>query len=301
MTTPNPIQQVTVCGGGVLGAQIAFQTAFHGYPVVVYDIDDAALQRSRELVARLPAAYRRDLHADEAALQAALERLSYQSDLALAVQQADLVIEAIPENLQIKNDFYARLGQLAPAKTLFASNSSTLLPSDMMDATGRPEQFLALHFANQIWVRNVVEVMSSPRTSAASYEAAVAFGRSIGMIPIQLHKEQRGYVLNSLLVPLLNAALGLWATDVADPATIDRTWMRSTGAPLGPMGVLDQIGLRTPIQIMTPKAEAGDALSQQIITRLRAMVEEGRLGVESGRGFYEYPRPAYRDPDFFTP
>jgi 3-hydroxyacyl-CoA dehydrogenase len=228
--------QVTVLGAGVLGAQISFQIAYSGFEVTTYDISDAALKQARKRFDGIAAAYPTEVAgATEAAVQETIERIRFTSELASAVQGADLVIEAVPENLKLKRDVFARIAAFAPPAAVVVTNSSTLLPSDLMDSTGRPDRFLALHFANHIWVNNIAEVMGSPKTDPRVYERVVAFAKDIGMVPIELHKEQPGYIVNSLLGPLLLAAAGLLLRGVADPATIDTTWRIATGAPKGPL------------------------------------------------------------------
>ncbi len=294
------IQRVMVAGSGVLGSQIAFQTAYRGYSAVVYDIDDEALQKGRNRMEELAARYERDLGASPASLAEAHGRVSFLSDLAQAVEYADLVIEAIPEILSIKKAFYQRLGQMAPEHTIFATNSSTLVPSQMAVATGRPDRFVALHFANEIWKHNTAEVMPHADTSPAVFDAVVAFAKCIGMVTLPIHKEQPGYILNSLLVPLLDAAQKLWFNGAADVETIDKTWMVATGAPQGPFAILDVVGLNTVYNIAMAKAEAsGNPLYGQIAERLKHdFIDQGKMGLQSGEGFYRYPHPAFRDPNF---
>ncbi len=221
---------VTVLGAGVLGTQIALQTARHGVPVVVYDISDDAVAAGRERLAGIVEQYLGDVGEDARPdAEAAVARIDFATDLAQAVAAADLVIEAVPERLDLKRDVYARLAEVAPADTVFATNSSTLLPSAIADATGRPDRFLALHFANHVWRQNTAEVMGTEQTDPAVFERVATFAEEIGMVPIRLHKEQPGYVLNSLLVPLLDAAAGLVLRGVADPETVDTTWRIGTG------------------------------------------------------------------------
>ena len=201
------IKKVTVLGTGVLGSQIAYQTAFHGFEVTAWDIDDAAVAAAHTRFAGLAATYDAEVDgAKDGKSAAALERITVTSDLADAVKDADLVIEAVPENPAIKTDTWTKVGELAPEKTIFATNTSTLLPSSFMEATGRPEKFLALHYANRIWAMNTAEIMGTSKTDAAVFDTVVEFATEQGMVPIPLKKEQPGYVLNSLLVPLLNAA-----------------------------------------------------------------------------------------------
>jgi len=280
------IRKVTVLGAGVLGSQIAFQTAFTGFDVTSYDIDDKALDAARGRFEGLVDTYRQDVPgADDGSAAATLDRLTLTSDLDAAVADADLVIEAIPEILSLKQDTYRRIGAAAPERTIFATNSSTLLPSDLAEATGRPDRFLALHFANRVWRFNTAEVMGTEQTDPAVFRTVVEFATEIGMVPIELHKEKSGYVLNSLLVPFLNAAAALAAGGYAEPADVDKTWKIATGAPMGPFQIFDIIGLTTPYNIMAH----GDEAAQKLAVWLKEnYIDKGKLGVASGEGFYRY-------------
>lgn len=282
----NSIKKVTVLGTGVLGSQIAFQSAFKGFTVTAYDINDKVLEAAKDRFAKLAETYANEVSdACDGKAKEALSRLTLTSDLKDAVADADLVIEAIPEILDLKRDTYQKLGELAPAKTIFATNSSTLLPSDLKDSTGRPDKFLALHFANRVWQFNTAEIMGTTDTDPAVFAAVVEFAKAIGMVPIELHKEKAGYVLNSLLVPFLNAAAELAAGGYADPSAVDDTWRIATGAPVGPFQIYDIIGLTTPYNIMAN----GDAEAQKLAAWLKEnYIDKGKLGVATGEGFYKY-------------
>ncbi|MFJ7738073.1 3-hydroxyacyl-CoA dehydrogenase [Lysinibacillus sp. NPDC097287] len=293
-------KNITVAGSGVLGSQIAYQTAFKGFAVTVYDINDDALKIAQDRITKLKPLYQQDLGATQEHVDAAYERITFKSDLADAVANADLVIEAIPEVVQIKTDFYTTLGKVAPAKTIFATNSSTLLPSQFAEATGRPAKFLALHFANTIWKNNTAEIMKHPGTDAQVFEDVIEFSRAIGMVPLPLHKEQPGYILNSLLVPFLDAAEMLLMKEVSDHETIDKTWMIGTGAPLGPFAILDIVGINTAHNIVSAKAAAtGDDNMKKLANLLKTeYIDKGKLGQATGEGFYKYPNPNFAKPDF---
>ncbi|WP_067715104.1 3-hydroxyacyl-CoA dehydrogenase [Nocardia yamanashiensis] len=281
------IRKVTVLGTGVLGSQIAYQTAFHGFDVTAYDISDEALSAARKRFEGLAAAYKNDHMpgADDKA-DAVAAGIALTTDLGAAVKDADLVIEAVPEVLSLKQETYRKLGELAPERTIFATNSSTLLPSAMKDFTGRPDRFLALHFANQVWKMNTAEVMGTPDTDPAVFQAVVDFAQAIGMVPIELHKEKAGYVLNSLLVPLLNAGMALAAGGYAEPDAVDKTWRIGTGAPMGPFQILDVIGLTTPYNIL---ANSPDPAAAPLAAWLKAnYIDQGKLGIATGEGFYKY-------------
>lgn len=279
--------RVTVLGAGVLGAQIAAQTAIHGFTVTVYDIDDDALAAARKRLDGIASAYTQEVAgADAAAVRSAVEGMTLTADLAAAVAEADLVIEAVPELIELKREVWAQVGAAAPERTVFATNSSALLPSAIAEATGRPDRFLALHFANHIWQQNTAEIMGHPGTDPEVFERVAAFAEAIGMVPIRLHKEQPGYVLNSLLIPLLSSAAGLLITGVADAPTIDATWRIATGAPAGPFQIFDVIGLRTAYAM---SSSAHDEGSQAFAGFLKQhYLDQGKLGVESGEGFYSY-------------
>ncbi|WP_158963431.1 3-hydroxyacyl-CoA dehydrogenase [Myroides fluvii] len=294
------IKHVTVAGSGVLGYQIAFQTAFHGFNVTVYDINDEAIAKAKAKFDPLSERYKADLGATPAQIEQTRANLSYSSDLKIATAAADLVIEAVPESLKIKISFYQQLAAVAPAHTLFATNSSTLLPSQFAEATQRPKQFVALHFANEIWTHNTAEIMGHPQTDPQTFDQVVAFAKAIGMITLPLHKEQPGYILNSLLVPFLDAATNLLVNEVSDAHTIDKTWMAATGAPTGPFGILDIVGITTAYNINKMAADATqDPLKIKTVEYLKKeFIDTNKLGVGTGEGFYTYPNPAYLDKDF---
>ncbi|AVF46721.1 3-hydroxybutyryl-CoA dehydrogenase [Elizabethkingia anophelis] len=293
-------KNITVAGSGVLGYQIAFQTAFHGFHVTVYDINDEVLEKAKTKFSILSEAYKTDLGATPEQLDAAFKNLKYTADLAEAVKDADLLIEAVPESPEIKIDFYEKLRSVAPEKTIFATNSSTMLPSQFAESTGRPEKFLALHFANEIWKHNTAEIMGHPGTDKNIFNDIVAFSKAIGMVALPLQKEQPGYIVNSLLVPLLSAATNLLVNEVADAETIDKTWMVATGAPTGPFGILDIVGITTAYNINKMAADAtNDPLKIKTVEYLKTnFIDKNKLGVSTGEGFYTYPNPAYKKDDF---
>ncbi|MFC0300884.1 3-hydroxyacyl-CoA dehydrogenase [Virgibacillus soli] len=293
-------KNITIAGSGVLGSQIAFQTAFKGFNVSVYDINNEAIGKAKERITSLKARYQEDLEASIKEVNNAYDRITFYTNLEEAVADADLVIEAIPEVIDIKTNFYKELAKVAPDKTVFATNSSTLLPSQFAEVTGRPEKFLALHFANEIWKNNTGEVMKHPGTNMKYFDEVIAFAKAIGMVPLPLYKEQPGYILNSLLVPLLDAAQSLLVKEVSDVETIDKTWMIGTGAPLGPFAILDVVGITTAYNITLAKAKAtGNPEYQKVADVLKKeYIDKGKLGRETGEGFYKYPNPNFMKPDF---
>lgn len=292
------IKNVVVAGAGVLGSQIAFQIARSGYPVKIWN---RHTDRAEKRLAAIKKPFISEMNASEAEYQAAMGNIvNISSDLAATVADADLVVESVSESVEIKKAFYRELCPLLPEKTIITSNSSTFVPSELVDFTDRPDKFAHMHFANHIWKHNVAEIVGNPQTSPAVIDDLVDFARSIKMVPIFLKKEQHGYIMNALLVPLLNAAMALWANGVADPHTIDKDWMLSNGAPLGPFMIQDIVGLRTTYAVVQNQyQQTHNELFKKIADKLKPMIEAGHTGVEAGQGFYHYPNPEYQDPDFF--
>lgn len=309
------IKNVTVAGGGVLGSQIAFQSAYKGFNVKVWLRSEGSIDRAKpkferwknvylqtlEAMKTNPAAYARGLadspelsdeqiEALKAQVEKAAESIVLTTSYDEAFGDADLVIEAIAEEPKQKIALYTEMQKHLPEHTIVCTNSSTMLPSQFAEYTGRPEKYLALHFANEIWKNNTAEVMGHPGTDPAVYEQVAEFAGKIGMIALRLKKEQPGYILNSMLVPFLTAAESLLANGVADPETIDKTWMLATGAPVGPFRILDIVGLVTAynIVIMNPQASDPETTPGKIAATLKKYIDEGKTGVNAGEGFYKY-------------
>lgn len=311
-------KKIVVAGGGVLGSQIAYQSAYKGLDVTIWLRSPESIGRTQPKLDRLHLIYADTLskmntpegqspfvwcnglserksfnyEAAAAANEKAPHKIVLELDMAKAFEDADLVIEALAEDPQSKIEFYQKAAPLLPEKTVIATNSSTLLPSMFASYTGRPEKYLAMHFANNIWRGNTAEIMGHAGTGQKYYDEVVEFAKEIGMVPLLLKKEQPGYILNTLLVPLLNSGLYLWATGVSDPATIDLTWRLATGAPYGPFQILDTVGVTTAYNIVAMRPDAKDpaSVSGIIASKLKQMIDEGKLGVNAGEGFYKYKK-----------
>lgn len=293
------INNIMVAGSGVLGSQIAFQSAVHGFGVHVYDINEVAIEAAKERFDVLKERYKADLGLTDEVLNEAYNRIVFFTSIEEAVGEVQLVIEAVPELLDIKQKFYEELSEKASDEIIFASNSSTLIPSQIKQFVKKPERYVHLHFANEIWKFNIAEIMKHEGTEEFVFDRTIEFAKEIGMVPIPIYKEQPGYVLNSLLVPFLNSAQYMVVNGVADPHTIDKTWMISTGAPMGPFAILDIVGINTPYNLSKAAAVAGDKEAEKIAAFLKEnFIDKNKLGVQSGAGFYTYPNPAYKEADF---
>ncbi|MDQ1241641.1 MAG: 3-hydroxyacyl-CoA dehydrogenase [Pseudomonadota bacterium] len=301
--TKSKLNRVTVLGAGVLGGQIAWHSAFKGKAVVVYDPFPEAIAKVRvahEMYARI---YSAELGASDADLEATRSRVTYSDQLEPSVAKADLVIEAVPEVPEIKTRVYQQMAALLPPHTIIATNSSTLLPRDFAEATGRPEKYCALHFANLIWALNLVEIMAHPGTSRETLTAATLFAIEIGQVPIAVQKEQNGYVLNTWFVATLTAAMSLVVNGVSTPEDVDRTYMiANRGCAMGPCGLLDMVGMKTAYDVSSYWGTLNDdaqMLKNAAYVKER-FLDKGLQGLMGGEGFYKYPNPAYAAPDFLA-
>ena len=309
------IKKVVVAGGGVLGSQIALQSAYCGFDVTIWLRSEESIERAKPKLERFKNIYVDTLEKMKTDANAYCRGLSKKTDLSdseidelkqnaedaynniilttsydEAASGADLIIEAIAENPEQKIAFYQELAKHMDEETILVTNSSTLLPSMFAEYTGRPEKYLSLHFANTIWENNTAEVMGHPGTNQKYYDEVAQFAEDINMIPLKLKKEQPGYILNSLLVPFLSAAEALLANDVADHETIDKTWILATGAPAGPFHILDIVGLTTAynIIIMNPEAQDSNTTPGKIAKMLKEKIDAGKTGINAGEGFYKY-------------
>mmetsp|Transcript_52179 Transcript_52179/g.151629 ORF Transcript_52179/g.151629 Transcript_52179/m.151629 type:complete len:380 (+) Transcript_52179:43-1182(+) len=323
-----PIRKVVVVGAGTLGSQVAFQTAVSGFDVTILDVSEGALSACRDAHARFARLFvagsgasqargwrgPEAMHSSaQAAADAALAHLSYTTDAGAACKDCDLISENVPEVPVIKGATYTNLQAHAPERAIFTTNSSTLLPSDFAHLTGRPERFLALHFANDIWNMNVGEVMPHAGTDPAVCQRVLEFAKEIHMVPIQIDKETNGYVMNSMIVPWINSAQWLVTSGVATAEDVDRTWMIiNPGTKRGPMAVMDLIGLET---VRTVMAHWGEVLKEETVGKqmqanavwLEAKVKAGHVGIKNGnplidsaQGHYSYPDPAFMHDDFLS-
>ncbi len=284
-----------VVGAGTMGTQIALQSAVHGYTVYMIDLDrqileEASLRHLDELRARFD---RGEISDDEAA--ATMDRLRFSTAMR-GLPEPDLVIEAVVEDLGVKRDIFARLDAICPAPTIFATNSSSIKVSAIESATRRPDRVLNLHFYNPVWQRPLVELMRGSATSDETIATARAFARSIGVTPLLVLKESTGFLFNRVWRAIKKECLRLVDAGVASFEDVDRAWMIAFDQPMGPFAIMDRIGLDVVRDIeMTYYKESGDP-SDAPPKLLLDMIEEGALGIKTGKGFYRYPHPAYEDP-----
>ncbi len=241
------IKKVVVAGGGVLGSQIAFQAAYCGFDVTIWLRSEASIGRTRPKLDNLKKMYTDTINlmatkegqtpqnwamgiADFdtfdkeeclAKVEKAYDSIKLELDMKKAVEDCDLVIESMAEDSEQKIQFYKKLAPLMTEKTILVTNSSTLLPSKFAKYTGRPEKYLSLHFANFIWKNNTAEIMAQPKTDGKYFDIIMQFAKDIRMVALPVKKEKSGYLLNSMLVPLLCSGMDLFVNGISDPESID--------------------------------------------------------------------------------
>lgn len=288
------IQNVAILGAGTLGTRVALQAALSGYQVSIQDLSLDTLEKSKKLMGKIIRHLAEASGLDAEAGQLAISGITFTTDAGTAVADADLINESVTEDVGIKKEVWATIGKLAPAKTIFTTNTSFLLPSYFAEVSGRPSQFCALHF-HDVFYAKVVDIMPHPGTDPALIDLLMDFGRSLEQVPVLVRKENHGYIFNSMLMAFIGAAGKLLTNGIADIEDIDRSWMVNFHMPSGPFGILDTIGLDTAwhvVHVMPDKA------SQAFANLLESYINQGFLGEKTGRGFYTYPNPAYKHPSF---
>ena len=310
------MKNITILGGGVLGSQIAFQTSYSGYNVTIYLRSKESIKRCKKKLEEVKNSYieainimkkNKDINKWSLGIEdfdnfnaskclkkvnMVIDEIKLELNLDKALKDTDLVIESMSEDFNAKKEIYESIKDKLDDKTIIVTNSSTMLPSKLAKYTGRSDKFLALHFANSIWKNNIVEVMRHDKTSEYAFNEVIDFAKSIRMIPLPLNKEKSGYLLNSMLIPLLFSGLDLLVNGISDVKSIDTAWKRGTGSPKGPFEILDTVGLKTAYNIVLMYVKIPKFLAPYNFKRMESLlkkyIEEGKLGKSSGEGFYKY-------------
>ena len=292
------IKNVLIAGSGTMGQQIGFQCALHDCNVVLYDVKEEFLEKAMERINRIAARMLREGRITQEKALAAISRIKTSVDMEESAKDADLVSESVPEDPELKGKVFGQLNALCPVRTIFTTNTSTLLPSMFAQATGRPEKFLAYHF-HDIRMTNVVDVMPHPGTSPEVVQLVKEFAEKTGLAPIVLHKESTGYVFNYMFAGLFDNALTLASNDIAAVEDIDRVWMGIMRMLIGPFGLMDSVGLDTVWHVTSFWAKnTGDPVKIKNTEFVKKYVDRGDLGQKTRKGFYTYPNPFFTSPDF---
>jgi len=282
----NGIRSVGVVGAGLMGAGIAQATASAGFDTILRDVDEGALRRARAGMEKSTAKFVEKGQLTAAHREAALARVRTTTSLG-DMSGVDLVIEAVPEDAAIKIELFQELDSLCSRATAFASNTSSISIGVLAAGSGRPDRFVGLHFFNPVPLMPLVEVIRGARTSAETYAAALEFVRHLGKETVEA-RDVPGFVVNLLLVPFLLDAVRALERGVASIVDIDRGMVLGCGHPMGPLTLLDFVGLDTVVRIGEIMRSGYGEERYAAPSLLKRMVAAGSLGRKSGRGFYDY-------------
>ena len=282
------MKKIVVIGGGTMGLDIAQTFAKKGYDVVVRDINDAIIQASE---ARLNKGLDKLVSKgklDEAGKKAITDKMTFTTDLNLAAD-ADLVVEAAIENLDIKKSIFAELDKICKPETILASNTSSISITAIAAATQRPDKFIGMHFFNPATVMKLVEVIRGANTSDETYKAIYDLSVEIGKEPVEVN-EAPGFVVNKILIPMINEACDLLYTGVATAEGIDTAMKLGANHPMGPLALGDLVGLDVCLAIMDTLYNETHDPKYRASLLMRKMVRAGHLGRKTGKGFFDYTK-----------
>jgi 3-hydroxybutyryl-CoA dehydrogenase len=282
----NQIKTVGVAGSGTMGAGIAIVAARAGFQTIVFDTQQAALDRARKQTEGFFAksVERKKLTQPQVdTMLANLTGTTRIGDLAAC----DIVIEAVFENLKVKHDVLAQLNKVCPPQTIFASNTSTLSISEIAAGSGRDENVVGMHFCLPAQLMKLIEMSPGLRTSDETFNTAWDFAKAMGQIPVKT-KDNPGFILNYFLVPFNNDAIRLVESGVAAPADIDRAIKTGLGYPMGPLELLDLVGLDTHLLVAEALYSSTHEPRAAVPALVKRMIAAGQLGRKTGQGFYAY-------------
>jgi 3-hydroxybutyryl-CoA dehydrogenase len=275
------IKNVGIVGAGFTGKQIAAQTALHDFVVNVYDIDPEVLEGAEKYISGV---LKRKNKIES------IQNVSYYSNLDKALEDVDLVIEAVPENLELKKKIFSQIDNIAPIHTIIGTNSSSYPVSKIESAVKRKDKVLNLHFYPPIPMRPMVDIMAGSETSQETFEKGKQWISDIKCEPLVVKKECLGFVFNRIWHAVKKECLKIWDGGHADIETVDTAWKIFTGMKMGPFTMMDGIGLDVTYAVeMSYYEESGDP-SDKPPDALKKLVENGDLGLKTGKGFYTFRR-----------
>jgi 3-hydroxybutyryl-CoA dehydrogenase len=286
MSVVSSIESVAVVGGGFMGSGIAESVSVAGLPVVVREIDEAAVDATRARIERSLFRAVKGGKLDQGDSEAALERISFTTEVE-AVRSADLVVEAVPESEELKLGVIRAIGAAAREDAIIASNTSSIPIAQLAQAVTNPERVVGLHFFSPVPVMSLVEIVVALDTSAETVAAARVFADRIGKQAIET-KDRSGFIVNMLLVPYLMAAVRMFEEGFATREDIDIGMKLGCGHPMGPLTLCDFIGLDVLYAVCDSLYDEFKRDEYAPPPLLKRMIASGRLGRKSGRGFYEY-------------
>ncbi len=290
MTEPSivNINKILVVGAGAMGSQIGMVCAISGYDVAVQDIDPDMLEKAKkELEGRMSRNVEKE-RMTQNEVEKAFGRMTFTEDLESAASEADYVIEAAVEKLDVKRELFAKLDEAAPEHAILATNSSTIVGSRVADATNRPDKVCNMHFFNPALIMKCVEIVRGPETSDATVDTTVELARRIGKAPVILEKEISGFVANRILHALRDEAISLHEGGYASFEDIDVACKTALGHPMGPFELMDLTGIDISYYVRQARYEETGDPADKPRKSIAEKFEKGELGRKTGKGFYEY-------------
>ena len=285
--TTMSIEKIAVIGAGTMGNGIAHVAAQAGKDVRLLDVSADLLQKAVATIGKNLDRQIKKGTLDESAKDAILGRIATGTDLAAGVADADLVVEAVPEKIELKNTIFRTMDEAAPEGAILATNTSSISITEIAAATGRPGQVIGMHFMNPVPVMQLVEIIRGLATTDETTAAVVALAKELGKTPVEVN-DFPGFVSNRVLLPMINEAVTALMEGVADVEAIDTVMKLGMNHPMGPLALADLIGLDTCLNILEVlHRELGDDRYRPS-PLMRKYVAAGWLGRKSGRGFYAY-------------
>ncbi|MFJ7929218.1 3-hydroxyacyl-CoA dehydrogenase family protein [Peribacillus sp. NPDC096448] len=293
--TNKQIQSITVIGAGQMGHQIAMLAALGGYETILQDVQENALNTAKEKLDVILTKWVQKGKLSEDRKLAAFSRLQYTTDLEKAASGADLIIEAVVEKLDVKQEVFAKLEELAPAETIFATNSSTIVNSLIASVTNRPDKFLNMHFFFPPLVMDCVEVVMSDQTSEETAKLAMEVTENMNRTGVLLRREISGFVANRILGALQREALYLYEEGIVDYKDIDLICRKALGHPIGPFELMDLSGIDVGYFVMQQRYNETGNPEDKPNACIEEKVNKGHLGRKTGKGWYDYPNPGVKN------
>lgn len=290
------IKNILILGCGTLGLRVALQCAISGYNTCVYDISEENLIGAKKNQEKILQSLIREKKVSASEQESIMSRIRFTTNAIDAAKNVDFVNESVTENVPIKKQVWKQFGQLCPPHAVFTTNSSFLLPSQFSEESGRANQFCAFHF-HDVFTAKVVDIMPHKGTEQWVTELLYDLGVKLQQIPVHIKNETNGYLFNFMLMSILTSAGSLLAKDAGTIQDIDRSFMGNFRLPLGPFGMIDQVGLDTALHIANNKGKEGEDFA----AILKPLVDQNKLGIKTGEGFYQYPNPEYSQSDFLMP
>lgn len=281
------VKKPFIVGAGIMGSGIGQLCAQQGYDVTVTDISDEIIDKAK---AKITKGLQRRIEKGKISqedMDSILSRINWVTGLEMAAD-SDFVIEAILENVDLKKEIFQKLDALCPAESIIATNTTALSVSEIASATSRPDKIIGMHFFNPAVIMKLVEIIRGDQTSDETVEATKAFAEKLGKVPVVTFKEAPAGIVSRVLAGLLNEAAVVYADGIASPQDIDEAMKLGAGLPMGPLALIDMIGLDIHLAKMETLYQKLNDERYKPPDIIKQMVAEGKLGKKSGEGFYKY-------------